>query len=115
VTLEPQSKFAAIYVTAREKDKTVESSRDLLVVAVARARNSQMKFSPSGDRLLAPGKSPILMEPVKAAITIRKAGSPKVFLLDHDGKMTDRTLPIENGTVTIDGARDKTPYYLVRY
>lgn len=115
VTIEPQSTFAAIYVTARERDRTIESSRDLLLVAIARARNSGMKFSPSGDRLLAPGKAPILMEPVKAAVTIRKPGSPKVFLLDHDGKLTDRTLPAENGQFTIDGARDKTPYYVVRY
>jgi hypothetical protein len=115
VTVEPQSKFAALYVTARERDKTIESSRELLIVAVARARNTGMKFSPAGDRMLAAGKAPVLMEPVKAAVTIRKDGSPKVFILDHDGKMTDREIPIESGTLAIDGARDKSPYYLVRY
>ncbi len=25
------------------------------------------------------------------------------------------TLPVENGTFTIDGTRDKTPYYLVEF
>jgi hypothetical protein len=115
VTIKPQSKFAAVYVTARERDKTIESSRELLIVAIARARNTGMKFSPAGDRMLAAGKGPILMEPVKAAVTIRKDGSPKVFVLDHDGKISERKIPVENGTFTIDGARDKSPYYLVRY
>ncbi len=115
VTFETRSKFAAVYVTACEPDKTIESSRELLIAAIARARNTGMKFSPSGDRMLAAGRSPILMEPVKATITIRRSGSPKVFVLDHDGKMTGRELPIENGVFAIDGARDKSPYYLVRY
>jgi len=115
VTIEPQSKFAVVYVTARERDKTIESSRELLIVAIARARNTGMKSSPAGDRMLAHGKPPILMEPVKATITIRKNGSPKVFVLDQDGKTGDREIPVQNGTFSIDGARDKTPYYLVRY
>jgi len=115
VAIEPQSRFAAIYVTAREKDKTVEAAAELLVVAIARARNTGMKFSPSGDRMLAKGEGPVVMEPVKARIAIRRAGTPKVIALDHDGKPTEAAVPVENGAFTIDGARDKTPYYLVRY
>ena len=115
VTIEPQCRFGAIYVTAREKDRDIASSRELLVVAIARARNTGMKFSPSGDRMLAQGAAPIRMEPVTARITLRKPGSPKVLLLDHDGKPTDKTIPLEDHTFAVDGARDKTPYYLVRY
>lgn len=115
VTIESQSRFAAVYVTARQRDATIESAPELLIVAIGRARNTGMKFSPTGDQLLAPGKPPILMEPVKAAITLRKSGSPKVFVLDHDGKLTNRQIPVENGTIAIDGARDKSPYYLIRY
>lgn len=115
VTIEPQGRFGAIYVTARERDKGIDSSRELLIIAVARARNTGMKFSPAGDRMLAAGAPPILLEPVKARITIRKEGTPRVILLDHDGRTTDRTVPLESGSFTIDGARDKTPYYLLRY
>ena len=42
-------------------------------------------------------------------------GSPRVVLLDHDGRPTAGTLEPAGGTLTIDGARDRTPYYLVRY
>ena len=55
------------------------------------------------------------MEPVKAAITISKAGAPKLTLLDHDGLRTQTTLAVKDGTFTIDGARDKTPYYLIEF
>ena len=56
-----------------------------------------------------------LMEPVKAVITIRRAGRPTVYALDHDGFRTDRTLVARDGTFEIDGVRDRTPYYLIVY
>jgi hypothetical protein len=115
VTIESKSRFGAIYVTARERDKTLDNTREILIIALARARNTGMKFSPSGDKLFSAGKPPILMEPVKAQITLGKAGTPQVILLDHDGRITDKTIPWASGSCTIDGARDKTPYYLLRY
>jgi hypothetical protein len=114
VTIEPQTPYAAIYVTARDRGQTIASARELLIVAIARARNTGMKFSPNGDRMLAPGKPPIVMEPVKARLTIRKPGATRVILLDHDGRITDKQIPLENGACHLDGARDQTPYYLVR-
>ena len=115
VTIEPQCRFGAIYVTAREKDGDIASSRELLIVAIGRARNTGMKFSPAGDRVLAQGKGPILMEPVKVNITIRRKGAPKAIALDHNGKATNTTIPFTDQTLAIDGARDKTPYLLVTY
>jgi hypothetical protein len=113
--IQPQSRFGAIYVTARERDRTIDSSRELLIVAVARARNTGMKLSPDGALVLGRGEPPIRMEPVQARFTIRKAGTPQVLVLDHDGRPTGKTVPVENGSFSIDGARDHTPYYLVRY
>jgi len=116
VTITPHCKFAAIYVTAKEKDdKDVATARKLLVVAMARARNTGMKINEAGDRLIERGGPPILLEPVKATISIDRPGNPKVELLDHDGLPTGKTLPVKDGTFTIDGAADKTPYYLITY
>ena len=67
------------------------------------------------ERILAPGAGPVTLEPVKARIAIRKPGTPQVVLLDHDGRRTDRTLPVKDGAFEIDGARDRTCYYLVVY
>jgi len=115
VTILPKCRFAAIYVTAQEKDRDLDSSRNVLVVALGRARNSGMEFSDDETKLLAKGQPPILLEPVKATIVLRRPGARRVILLDHDGRPTQRTAPIQNGTFTLDGARDKTPYYLIQY
>ena len=85
-----------------------------MVVAIARARNTGMKVF-NDCRLLARGTGPVVMEPVRARISIRKTGSPTVELLDHDGCRTGKTLRVDNGVFDIDGARDKTCYYLVTY
>jgi len=120
VTITPECPFAAIYVTARDPVGSNDSS-PLLITAIARARNAGMRFSDAGDELLDRGKPPILMEPVKATITIHRSPvgaknlSPQPHLLDQDGLRTKATLPVENSTFTIDTARDKTPYYLIEF
>ena len=114
VTIKPECRYAAIYVVAQEKDKNIDTSKKLLVVAIARARNTDMKII-DGTRLLDKGHSPILLEPVKAEITIKKKGKPVVHVLDHAGARTGKKLKINNGTFTIDGAQDKTCYYLIEY
>jgi lysophospholipase L1-like esterase len=115
VTIEPQSPYGAIYLSVREPQGTIETAKELIVVAMARARNTGQKFSPDGATMLARGEGPILMEPVKARLSLRRSGTPQVFALDHDGRLTATTIAVRNGVLEIDGARDKTPYYLVRY
>ncbi len=115
ITITPQSSFAAIYVTAAEPNKDIRTSKKLLITAIARARNTGMKFNETEDELIDRGKPPILMEPVKATITIRKPGSPRLYPLNHDGLRTQMTLPIQDGTFTLDGTRDKTAYYLIEF
>ena len=114
VTIEPRCPFAAVYVTAQEPDRDLTDSRRVLVVAIARARNTGMKVF-AGDRLIERGDAPVLMEPVKARIQLAGRESPTVRLLDHAGRRTDKTLPVTDGTFEIDGARDRTCYYLVEY
>ncbi len=114
VTIRPRCRYGAIYVTAREPDKDVGSSRNLLVAAVARARNEGMRIL-GDERILEPGGPPVLMEPVRAEITIRRRGNPRVIPLDHNGRRTDAIIPANDGRFEIDGARDKTCYYLVTY
>jgi len=114
VTITQRSRFAAIYVTAKEPDKDLAGSKSLLVVAIARARNTGMKWVGS-SRMVAAGKAPILMEPVVADITLARRGSPTVHVLDHDGHRSGRTVPASNGAFRIDGAAHKTPYYEIAY
>jgi hypothetical protein len=115
VMIQPKNYFSAIYLTAKESDKDISSSKKIIVVAIARARNTGMKLNESEDQILDRGESPILMEPVRAKITLKRLGLPKVYLLDHDGLRTPQTLPVQNNTFEIDGNRDKTCYYLITY
>jgi hypothetical protein len=114
VTIDPQNRFSAVYVTARDQDQTIQSSHHLLIVAIARARNRGMKVF-HDSRIIERGNAPVLMEPVKARMTIDKPGQATVYVLDHDGCRTGETVPVADGTFTIDGARDKTCYYLIAY
>ncbi len=114
VTITPQTRFGAIYVTARDHGATIASGENLLVAAVARARNTGMRVY-LDSRILNRGAAPVIMEPITARIAIRRNGSPTVHVLDHAGRKTGRTLPVTNGTFEINGARDKTCYYLVSY
>ncbi|MBI5799730.1 MAG: beta-galactosidase [Verrucomicrobia bacterium] len=111
VIITPESRFAAIYVSAPEKEGKVSTSRRLLITALARARNTGMKFNVSGDDLLGRGQGPVLMEPVKATITLAGRRVASVRLLDHDGRRTENFLLVASGRITLDGARDRTPYY----
>ena len=115
VTIQPKNYFSAIYLTAKESDKDISSSKKILVVAIARARNTGMKLNESEDQILDRGESPILMESVGAKITLKRPGQPKVYLLDHDGLRTPQMLPVQNNAFDIDGTRDKTCYYLITY
>jgi hypothetical protein len=113
MTIEPTTPFGDIYVTAQEPDATLGNTKAMLVVALGRARNTGMKIA--GGQLLTPGKAPILLEPIAATITLKRQGNPTVYLLDHAGHRTGTTLPVTNGQVMIDGARDHTPYYLIAW
>jgi hypothetical protein len=114
VTIKPECRYAAIYVTAREPDASIATSTNLIIVALARARNTGMVLNDEENELLERGAAPIVLEPVKATITIRALEVTEVIALDHDGQLTERRVDVKNGEFMLDGARDATPYYLVR-
>jgi hypothetical protein len=115
VTITPKSQFCALYVLARDLEEDLNQGPAILVVAMARARNTAMTFNETQDAVLDKGRPPILMEPVKATIHMDRPGPCTVTVLNHDGLRTSRQLPVQDGIFEIDGARDKTPYYLVEY
>ncbi|HMO50665.1 MAG TPA: hypothetical protein PKA21_06020 [Kiritimatiellia bacterium] len=113
IWIEPDSRFAAIYVTALGRRETLADASRVLVTAIARARNTGMRIL-DDEILLDAGKGPLLMEPVKARIGSKR--TPKrVVLLGHDGVPTNKAIPVRDGVFEIDGARDRTCYYLIEY
>ena len=52
------------------------------------------------------------MEPVRVGIALRRTGTPTVFLLDYDSVRTTTIPAVVAREFEIDGAQDKTCYYL---
>jgi hypothetical protein len=113
VNIELQSPYASVFVTAAEPGATLASAKSALVCVVARNCNTGFKYFAIDGKPLDNGKAPILLEPVKAAVTF--AGRPVVAvnLLDHSGRRTGKSLPVNHGRFTIDGSRDRALYYEV--
>lgn len=109
------SHYGAVYLTAANHSATLDNDEKVILTAIARCRNTGMDLGPENTEVVEKGRGPILMEPVKASITLKRSGVKRVELLDHDGLRTGKTLPVQDGTFTIDGERDKTPYYLIEY
>lgn len=115
-TIEPRSKFAALYLTALSQTGTIQSD-SVLITAMARARNHDQIVVDDTVLLERGGKDGkgIVLEPVVAEITLKLTGSPTVHILDHIGVKTGEQLDVVDGAFTIDTGRDETPYYLIEW
>jgi hypothetical protein len=113
VTFASETAFCGLYLTSLDREKGIGETDQLLLSAIARVRNTGMRFNADMTRLLQMGKAPVLVEPVVATVRIPGREVVSVELLDHDGLPTGKSLPVEDGTFRIDGARDRTPYYRV--
>ena len=113
VTFDVACPYASIVLTAEEKDRTLADSKRALLLAVARSCNTGLKYFSLDGKVVDNGKGPILLEPVRAAVTVSGRKVAEVEVLDHDGRRTGKKLPVEGGRLAIDGGRDRTMYYEV--
>lgn len=120
IAVRSHSRFAALHFTARSPKGTLAND-DILVTAIARARNEgavvvadQFIFS-QGSRQRNNFTGPVLMEPVRAEVHVKRPGAT-VHILTPMGQKTGRTVPASgNGTFALDTGRDQTPYYLITF
>jgi hypothetical protein len=108
VTIKTQNPYAVIYVTSLD-DLPISTSKRLLVTTIAKARNTDMKLVMG--TLINRGNAPILMEPVVCDLTFKRAGTPKVHVLDHDGIRMGETL----GSTKLNGGATKTINYEIEF
>lgn len=118
--IEPMSGYGLIYVTAHSQQGTLSTDKRLFISATARCHNDGMVYLDGEmlDKGNITGRNdpgPLYMEPVVAQITLKRPGNPTVYVCDHDGNRTGQTLPVQNGSFTIDGRETKTVYYEVMY
>jgi hypothetical protein len=110
-SIRPAAGFAVILLSARGPSETLASAKDLVLVAIARARNTGMKLNAAGNEIVDMGGKPLLLEPVRATLRLPVNGT--LELLDHDGLKVTASRPVR-GELVIDGAKDATPFYVVR-
>jgi len=116
ISISPQPGFQVIFLTAQHEGKTLADDDRALLTVMARVRNTGMTFSEDGLTVVDVGEAPMLLEPVVATLDLGERPAKEVQLLDHAGNPTGETLTVsDNNTISIDGARDKTPYYQVIY
>jgi hypothetical protein len=105
--------FASLFLTALERGKDLARSERALLTVLARQSNTGFTYFAPDQRVLKNGEPPILLEPVKAKVSITGRPIAGVNVLDHDGRRTGRTLPVTDGRFTLDGTKDKAIYYEV--
>jgi hypothetical protein len=107
--------FASLFLTALERGEDLSNCKRALITVLARQSNTGFTYFTPDNKVLKNGAAPILLEPVKATLTIASRPIEAVHVLDHDGRRTGRTLEVKDGRFTLDGARDKAIYYEVEY
>jgi hypothetical protein len=105
--------FASLFLTALDRNEDLSKGKRALITALARQSNTDFAYFSTNNRVLNNGRSPILLEPVKATLTIAGRKVKSVNVLDHDGLRTERTVAVKDGRFTIDGAKEKAIYYEV--
>jgi hypothetical protein len=107
------SPFASLFLTALGRGEDLAGCERALLTVLAQQSNTGFTYFTPDNRVLNNGGPPILLEPVKATVTLAGRPVAAVHVLDHDGRRTGRTLPVTDGRFTLDGAKDRAIYYEV--
>lgn len=105
--------FASFVLTAMDRDSNLADSKRALITVLARQSNTSFRYFTPDNKVIENGRSPILLEPVKAMVSFSGRVIESVNILDHNGQRTDRALPVKDGQFLIDGTKDKAIYYEV--
>jgi hypothetical protein len=111
------SNRCASILVASWDGKPLAQSKHILITAVGRSRNTEMAYSRGGQRLIAIGKPPVLLEGVRGTVRLARSGPCTVTALSPYGyKTADVAVAIEGGAtvVPLDG-RNKAAYYDVQF
>jgi len=110
VAIVSETPFSVIFITSADRELDLDHCESMIVTAVARARNTNMKFNEEMTELLDPGIQPILMEPVQFRLTLDRK-IKEVRILDHVGKPTGEVINCNSKSFMADGSVHKTIYY----
>lgn len=72
VEVQVKTPFAQVMLVSLEEAPLKQAKR-ILVLATARAENTNAKYRPGRKGLVDPGEAPVMLEPVEATITLKRA------------------------------------------
>lgn len=113
VTITPDTDFSVILFTSLDRQKGIQSSKQVLVTTISRARNTGMEYNAEMTELLETGDAPILLEPVTLKVQLKGNAKASIHILDHTGNKTGKVVQSRKGVFTLDGEQTKAIYYLI--
>lgn len=113
VTITSQSPYASIILTGVDKESTLKNAKAALLSIMARQINNGFTYFVPTGLMLDEGKTPIMLEPVRADIAFQGRKVASVQVLDQNGSLTKETVSVSNGAFHLDTGKDKTLYYKV--
>jgi hypothetical protein len=110
------NRIASVLVTSWD-GKPLRESRHIMITAVGRSRNTDMAYSRGGQRLVAIGKPPVLLEGVKGTVALARTGKCTVTALSPYGYKTVEVTPqAEGGKIMIPmTGENKAAYYEAKF
>jgi len=112
------NRIASILVSSWD-GKPLRESQHILIAAVGRTRNTGMAYSRGGQRLIAIGKPPVLLEGVKGTVALggKRSGKCTVTALSPYGYKTVAVTPtVQDGQLVIPmTGENKAAYYSVKF
>jgi hypothetical protein len=139
VSVQYDNPFANVYLAARRQGQTLADADQVVIMTLARTANQgdileetemaplvrgqrdSRARTPEDKRADYLANPRLLVEPVKANITLKRQDSCRVYALDHDGckPATAREIRVESTSdgvrFTLDGHQTRTLYYLVEF
>jgi hypothetical protein len=115
VKVKMDTPFASLFITALGREEDLAKGKRALISVLARASNTGFTYFAPDNRVLKNGGPPILLEPVKATVSIAGRKIAAVNVLDHDGRRSGRSVAVKDGRFTIDGAKEKAIYYEISF
>lgn len=112
VTVNPQSPYSVLLMTARGQDDTLATCREALLLAVARVRNRGMRLGEG--KVLSLGRAPQVVEPVVAELEFQRRPR-EVRAVDVGGRLKGRPLQLRGKKLALDTSQHEAIYYLVRW
>jgi hypothetical protein len=109
-TVDCKTPFAAVMVTSLD-GKPIETSKRILITAVARAENTGQAFYRKRSSVPEQGRPPALAEPVECELALKLGGRATVYALDETGKRRNKLdAQVQDGLLRMNLGGARSPW-----